>query len=372
MRKKKLLFIINTLAGGGAEKVLVDLLNQMNPSKYEIDLLAVEDGVHAENLSKEIHYRCLLKKKNGICNRLLKKLVYHLPYGLFSKWFIGKTYDCEIAFLEGFPTRIVGSRSKAQKRVAVVHCNLSYDMIKGLYKTREDVYNEYLGFDHVVFVSESAKEVFEKEIGKLPNAIILRNAMNVPHIQELSMQKCPMRYATTGLKLISIGRLETVKGFDRLCDIVARMEKKYAFELWILGEGSQAKNLENRIQEQNIQSIKLLGYQNNPYAFLKQADLYVCASYAEGYSTVVKESLLCGTPVLTTDCGGMAEIVTSGENGYIVGNREEDLEAGLEKILSNDAFLAMLRVGALQYAEGCEWRQDIEAYEKLLGGEENV
>lgn len=372
MRKKKILFLINTLACGGAEKVLINLLNQLDKTKYEIDLLVVEDGVNADNLDKNIQYRCILKRKKGFLHGIKKWLIYHLPYRLFSKFFIKGEYDCEIAFLEGFPTRIIACRRTKARKIVVVHCSLTYNIVSGLYNTPRDVHKDYDKLDQVVFVSESAKQIFEKNFGALNNAKVLHNVMDINEIKDLSMQECSIRYQTTGTKLISIGRLEKVKGFDRLFNIVSHLEKKYAFELWLLGDGSQCEFLEQQLKEKDIHSIKLLGYQKNPYPFLKQADVYVCSSYAEGYSTVIKESLFCGVPVITTNCGGAHEILTEGENGYIVDNSEEALERGLEKLLLDKTLLSVVKNGALDYINKYNTRQEIEEYEKLLDGENYV
>ena len=371
MLRKRLLFFINSLACGGAEKVLVNLLNSLD-KKYEIDLLVIQDGMNAKDLGQNIRYRYIVTQGNGVVNRLKKLLICHLPYALFSKWFIKGEYDCEIACLEGFPTRIIASRKNKSNKIAIVHCNLTFEMISGLYKNPSKVYKEYAKFNHVVFVSESAKRIFENTYGKLDNAKVLQNIMDINHIKKLALQSCPAKYQTTGVKLISIGRLEAVKGFERLFDIVLRLEQKYHFELWVLGDGTQRKSLEDKIKERRIRSIKMQGYQTNPYSFLRQADIYVCSSYTEGYSTVVKESLICGVPIVTTNCGGMHEIIVDGKNGYIVDNSDTALEKGLEKILADRLFLQKLKDGALQYMEKYNIDKNIEEYERLLEDNDNV
>jgi glycosyltransferase involved in cell wall biosynthesis len=116
---------------------------------------------------------------------------------------------------------------------------------------------------------------------------------------------------------------------------VSELEKDFNFQLWIVGEGDERKKLEELIRERDIRSVSLLGYQTNPYSFMSKADLYVCSSIYEGYSTVVTEALTLALPVLTTDCAGMNEILDGGEYGMIVSNTEEALKEGLTRFLSS-------------------------------------
>ena len=79
--------------------------------------------------------------------------------------------------------------------------------------------------------------------------------------------------------------------------------------------------------------VELTGFIDNPYPLLKKADLFVCSSLTEGFSTVVSEAIFLGTPVLTTDCAGMKDILGDSEFGLIVENNENGLYEGLKQLL---------------------------------------
>ena len=96
-----------------------------------------------------------------------------------------------------------------------------------------------------------------------------------------------------------------------------------------MGDGPEKEHIENIIKERKINSVKLLGFQDNPYAYMKKADVFVCPSFFEGYSTVVAEAQALGIPVLTTDCAGMREILDNGECGLIVKNSDDGIKSGL-------------------------------------------
>ena len=156
-------------------------------------------------------------------------------------------------------------------------------------------------------------------------------------------------YATNGLKIITVGRLSFEKGFDRLIRILKKLERDFEFELWILGEGPERQKLEDLIDSEKVESVKLLGYQNNPYAFLKKADLYVCSSLFEGYSTSVAEARILGVPVLTTECAGMDEILEKGKYGIIVENNDSALYCGLERVLTDPSLLDKFSLHDIRY-----------------------
>jgi glycosyltransferase involved in cell wall biosynthesis len=144
------------------------------------------------------------------------------------------------------------------------------------------------------------------------------------------------------------------------------LEDKYAFELWILGAGEERKKLEQIIEEKNIKSVKLLGFQTNPYKFMKQADIYICSSLFEGYSTTVCEALSLGIPTLTTDCAGMSEILEDGKYGIIVENSEAGIEKGLKQILSNREVLVELKARLVEKAKQLIPETAIQEYENLF------
>ena len=99
-------------------------------------------------------------------------------------------------------------------------------------------------------------------------------------------------------------------------------------------DGRQRKDLEAMIKEEWLDNeIELLGFNNNPYPYIKNADLFVCSSRSEGYSTVITESLILETPVFTTECSGMRELLKDGRLGMIVKNNTEDKYSGLKSLI---------------------------------------
>lgn len=370
---KKILFMINTLSGGGAEKVIVDLLNSLDKNKYSVDLLSITGGIHAKRLSDRIHHRVLVENHISVFGRYITKFIYHLPYRLFRWLFIKKRYDLEIAYLEGFPTRVIASgKNRHTPKVAFVHCDISVKRpLRNYYPNDSACLAEYQAFDKVCFVSNQAKEGFERVYGVLENAIVVHNVVNREEIAQKAVANTDFSFHTNGLKIISIGRLAYEKAFDRLIKIAAQLEKKYDFEICILGEGDQRKYLEGLIEKLKVKSVKLLGFQENPYNYMVKADLFVCSSLFEGYSTTVTECIILNLPVVTTDCAGMDELLNNGEYGIITPNTEEGLLNGLETILADEQILRRFKEKITKKTVTDNIQECENVFNELLQGEKH-
>lgn len=332
------------LGGGGAEKVLVDLVNLLDHNKYKVDVVSVTGGVHESRLSPHVNYYKMIKTENKFLKKLLTRIFYHLPFCLVYKLVKKDEYDIEIAYLEGFPTHVIAAGKSRAKKLAFVHCDVSvHNITKRLYKNNIRCLKEYSIFNKVCFVSEAAKKGFEKTVGKLENGIVIHNVIDFKKAKMLSEEKNPYEYSTNGMKLITVGRLSAEKGNERLVNVLSDLEKKYDFELWLLGDGDRREAIEEIIEKNNMKSVKMMGFQKNPYSFMRKADLLVCPSYYEGYSTVVAEAVSLGLPVLTTDCAGMKEILDNGKSGIIVENSEEGIKSGLTSLFEDEMLYAKVK-----------------------------
>lgn len=332
---KKILFVIPTLKGGGAEKVLIDLLGQMVDQEYELSLLVLfAEGEYFEELPPSIRVRSIFHKQVPGNIHLMKLFSPKLLYRLF----IRESYDLIVSFLEGPTTRIV-SGCPDQQTVLVNWVHNEFHKMKDLaspYRNSRELQSVYARFTQTIFVSDTAKAAFNQLVS-LPETRqqTLYNPLDIEKIKSgLAISFDQLKpYVYT---LISIGRFSEQKGFDRLLRILARLVHvdQLPVGLILLGKGELKQDYLGLIDELRLQQhVQLLGFQKNPYVYLRQADLFVCSSYYEGYSTAVTESLLVGTPVITTDCSGMAELLDDGRAGIITANNEEALYTGLKRLL---------------------------------------
>lgn len=141
---------------------------------------------------------------------------------------------------------------------------------------------------------------------------------------------------------MSVGRLSNQKGYDRLIDAATKLKKENAkFKIYIIGEGPEKKNLESQIEKNNMSDvIYLLGFKKNPYVYMNFADVFICSSRAEGFSTVASEAVVLGKPCIVTDCSGMRELFgEEGQYGFITENSTEGIYDGMDKFIKNNKML---------------------------------
>ena len=355
----KIHFLIENITEGGAEKVLRTLVNNMDQSKFDITVQTLEEADPAQYLAPGIRYKAINR-----CRTSLGRKVFHYWVRLCAelKWlyplYIKDDYDIEVAYLECGPTKILaGSTNKKAKKLAWVHCDLAKK--EGIADQTDQLKKYYQAYDKVVCVSENVRESFVRQFGPDPEAVVLYNVNDEEEILEKAVAFDAPRAKDNNL--VAVGRLTRQKGFDRLIEACAALKRDgYLFHLRILGEGPERQKLEQLILQNGLSdAVELLGFQQNPYPYLNAADLVVCSSRYEGFSTVVTEALILGKPVVTTRCTGMDELLCDSEFGLITEDSVDGIYRGMKKMLEDPE----LRV---QYARKAAVRGRDFSKEKLV------
>ncbi|MEJ8741100.1 glycosyltransferase [Phocaeicola sp. HCN-6420] len=360
--KPKLLFLIESLSGGGAEKVLSVLLKHIDKTKFDITLCTIVDtGIYAAEVRKYVNYTSVLgnPQKKGLLGKILYKILYLLiyrilPSQLIYTLFIPKGNDIEIAFVEGFCTKILShSTNKKAQKIAWVHTDLiNNHWITSVYKNEEEEKQSYQKYDKIIGVSNTATNAINR-LYSINNAITLYNPIENDNIIKRANEFISLPPKTQSIRIVTVGRFVPQKAYDRLLRVINRLyENGYPIELWILGDGEQRPILEEYIHTHSLNEIVTLwGFQKNPYPYLKHSDIFVCSSVSEGYSTAVTEALILELPVITTACSGMDELLLNGKCGLITENSESGLYEGIKHVLDNTNLLASYKQNILKHQE---------------------
>lgn len=334
----KVLFMIPNLGHGGAEKVLINLVNHMDLEKFQITIMALYDeGVNKQFLSSDIEYKACFKKSFTGIGHLLKLFTPQFLY----KHLVRDEYDIVISYLEGQTARIIsGCNEPNTKKVCWIHRTMTeLKDASRMFRSVEESIRSYQSFDKIVSVSEDVQKSFMNIYNICDKGIVLYNTNQSELICEKADEKIDINvFKNDEIKICAIGSLIPLKGFGRLINIHKRLiECNINIHTYILGEGPDREQLETQIISNNLQdSISLLGYQENPYKYLSRCDVFVCSSYSEGFSTAATEALICGVPVVTTNVSGMKELLSDSMAGIITDNSEEALYKGLKKFLLED------------------------------------
>ena len=365
---KKLLFLIHDLGHGGAEKVLVNLVNNLDREKFDITVMALfGGGVNEQFLAKDIRLiHCHGKAMPGN-SKLMKLLTPEQLHRLYIK----ERYDIEVAYLEGPAVRIVsGCPHTETKLVSWIHCTMHSEReFSGSFRSPGEARACYGKFHRSVFVSREVMETFQ---GYCPvdNGVVLYNTNESDKILALAEEPVPEElFREDAVNLIGVGRIEAVKGFDRLARVHKRLrDQGYPVHTYLLGEGSKKAEIADFLVAEGLgDSFTLLGYQTNPYPFVRKSDIFVCSSHSEGFSTAATEALIVGTPVVTTLVSGMEEML--GENnewGIVTGNDEESLYRGIKTLLDDPEMLVHYKEKAAQRGKIFSTENTVKAVEDML------
>lgn len=375
---KKILFFLESLSGGGAEKVLVDLVSNLDKSKYNITVVSLVDvGVYNEQIKQICNYRAILPKiedNDPVLQKIIYKLKYKLiralPKNIVYNWCFKEAYDTEIAFIEGFCTKLISaSNNSNSKKIAWVHIDLEANHWTQIeYKNLKEEIDAYQKFDYIIHVAESVKMAFSRKFGITENLLVKHNPVNKEAILKKAIAPLDITYSNSDYCFVTVGRLEHQKGYDRLLEIAERLKnEQFKFKIWIVGEGSMRNDLELYIMEKKLQDYVVLhGFQTNPYKFIKHADAFVCSSRSEGYSTVVTEALILGKPIIATDCSGMTELLGNNEYGIITKNNTEALFLGIKQFLLDKNIQEHYRQKSRERGNDFDLNKTIKSIEELL------
>lgn len=326
-KKKKIALIGYRLSGGGSDKVMANLSIFFERQGFEVDIIIVLDEVSFPYSGKLVNLGLLKNKSNGIFNKIkrLKALRTYLNKNKF---------DFIIDFR--FRTKIIQELILARfiynaKTIFTVHSFLiNHYMPNNSFLTRL-MYNHCLAN---VAITDEMKTLIENK-HHLKNVVTIHNPLNLEEIKEKQNQEIDLNFDF----IIAVGQYENeIKQFDKLISSYAKSDlPQKQIHLVIVGNGDESK-LKKAILESKIeQFVHLIGYQNNPFKYLKKAQFLVLSSKNEGFPNIILEALGCQIPVVSFDCDfGPRDMISSFENGILVENQNwEKLTEAINLLVSD-------------------------------------
>lgn len=346
--KKRILFVIDSLRCGGAEKSLVSLLSNIDYTNYDIDLqLFARNGdfekfipatVNILSLPDYLQYSSLGLSKNFFCTKpkyLFSRIKYSLSIRIdknsthtkkamlywkcTSKCFntLSKHYDVAIAYAQGIPTFFVAEKVNATKKFAWVNATLIFD-------SQTQKYNEtlYSVYDKIIPVSANTKKIlsnlFPQYICKLH---VIADLIDFNFITKMSDEESPKELKKDHFTILTCARLDNGhKGYDIALDACKILhDRGVKFRWYAIGEGTFRNEMEKFIAENNLQDIFiLLGTKENPYPYFSACDIYVQTSRHEGFGLSIAEARILNKPVVTTEFDAVWNQMVQGKNGIVV------------------------------------------------------
>jgi len=368
---KKVFFIVPSLTGGGAERVILHLLKNIDRSSFEPGLIVFEKkGDFVEKLPSDIKVTVLKGRwtKHGLFKpfiifKLARVLEVEMPEAVVSfLW-----YPNLVTLWAKILSRTKASVIISERTSTPVYDGLFVNLLRSL-----AIRFFYPKADRIILPSA----VLADNLVRLNS--LLRGKMSVIHnpvdmtviFQSARAEVEPAWYLNSKNVIIGIGRLSSEKGFPHLIKAVSLCHREgIDCRLVILGEGAERKTLENLVRELQLKSIVALpGFKDNPYKHLARSTVFVLSSLYEGFPNVLLEALALGVPSVATRCPtGPDEIITDGVNGILVPPADEKALAGaIKKVLSDEELRKRLSEAGRKRAEDFAVEKIVKQYEDAI------
>ncbi len=372
--KKRILFFIGSMAGGGAERALVEILNNLDRTRYIPGLaLYRKEGPYLDCLSQDLQ----LYELPG-CSAGYKKLFRTMK--MVSTIVNSFKPDIAISVNIGANLSVLRYNIIARQSIPVIIVEQN-NFTKTLIKT-----GKYLNYFEVKYLYGKAKKIVAVSDGIKMNMVnvhgmnkdhfaVIQNPVDINKIQKIININDKSNQDSHGtrreLKIISVGRLTKQKGFSDLLNAFSIVLKFLPAKLIILGEGELRVELERQARELGLDShLEMPGFVDDPWTRIHASDLYVMSSYWEGLPLVLLETMACGTPIVSTDCDyGPREIITHGNDGMLVPVGDVHLMSKTIIQLLKDEHLRMnLAANAKETVKFYDSRIVTRQYEQLIEG----
>lgn len=353
--KKKILFIIDSLSCGGAEKSLVSLLPLLDKEKYEVSLWILSPtGPFVSLVPKDVHIieqpsynrfeqlklligrlyyslliriMCLLKIKEHGAETLWKCIgwAYKVPDG---KW------DAIFAYQQGFPTYLVAEKFNVSKKFAWVNA----DIFTAGYNTKFNT-KFYQKFTKIVPVSSILKDLMLEKMSDFKDKYsVVYDILNPNVIRELSIEQVyTLRTEPKEYVIVTVGRLVPPKGYDIAVKAASILKQQgVKFHWYFVGEGLERTNIERWKKELGVdEEVVLLGLQTNPYTYMAQADIYVQTSKFEGFGMTIGEAKILEKPIVSTNFDVVYNQLAHEQNGLIAEMTGESVAENIVRLIED-------------------------------------
>lgn len=328
-KKIKLLFRHRSMEMGGVEKVLLSILNNLNPEKFEMTVclnlnqgeLRDEFPAHVRKVyladGKEDFSKNQLIQKAQLFKRSQKLKKYQQNPHLVDEKVLKDSFDIEVGMTYNDFEMVLNSSNKKSKKVGWFHSEIQIPKMQPLIPK---ILQQFPEFDAMVYCSQRIKDLMHQHHPTLnyPEERVIINAIPISEIKKKATEK--IENFPSAPVFFSLGRLHTRKGFHKLIDAHAKLIKDgLAHHIVILGEGEEFDNLKNQIKELKVQeTFTILPFAMNPYPNMNHADFFILPSESEAWPLVIAEALILQKPIIATDVGDVSKMIRDQETGLLI------------------------------------------------------
>lgn len=357
--KKKVLFIISDMESGGFQKSLISLLQCFNYKKYDVDLLIMSPrGIFMEQIPEEVNIikgkisseffdsfpKCIWKLIKEKEYKLSIKRSIHFLISRFDKGIaaiymskqipaIHNEYNVAIDYNGQQILYYMVDNIKSEKKITYFHS----DYKKWRYYENADK-KYYLKVDNIITISDICKESIDEIFPECNTKTkVIHNISSPKIINKLSVEECKVTFDRNYINVIMVGRPSKTKGYDFAIEACFNLKKDgYKIRFYSIGTSDEINNFKKMVHKLNLENEFLfIGETNNPYSFMRQADIYIHPSRFEGKSVAIDEAKILCKPIILTNFTTAKDHINNGINGLIVDMNTNGVYEGIKSLIDN-------------------------------------
>lgn len=358
------------MGGGGAERVLLELLRHLDREKYRLSIVMTRmDGVLVSEIPPDV--KIIDRSDLYKSSRYFLKRVWGL-----AKIIKVEKADLVISFLTGANRSLMRCRYLVDDNVKFIlrEGNNPTHIKKSAYSIKEKILSErevkffYPKADRIIAASNGIVTSFVEKWGIEPDKFrVIHNMVDLKKVGKTN--KIENFFQPDKKYIIAAGRLVKQKGYGDMIRAFSKVIKQVPSKLIILGDGPERDNIEKMIKKLSLENdVYIPGFVKNPWEYMKASDVYISTSHYEGFHLTIAEAMACGIVPVATDCDyGPREIINDGKNGRLLPVGDiKGLSNAVVDLLNNDELREMMSSSAKNRAEAFDVKNIVQQYGQLF------
>ena len=353
-KKIKILFRHRSMEMGGVEKVMLSIVNNLNPEKFEITVclnlnqgeLRNEFPPHVRKLylaeGKEDFSKNIILQKIQLYQRKKKLEKLRKNPEIIDKQYLKEHFDIEIGMTYNDFESVLNSSNKNSKKIGWFHSEIN---VPGLKPLLPEILKQFPQFDVMVYCSQKIKDLMHIHHPELhfPREKVIINAISIEEIKVKAAEK--IEPFSEKPSFVSVGRLHYRKGYHKLIEAHTKLIREgHDHQILIVGEGEHRQNLEKLIKENKVErTFILLGNKMNPYPYIKNADFFILPSESEAWPLVIAEALILQKPIIATDTGDVSMMIAPEKTGILIPYKVEEMYYSMKRFLTDKPLISEIK-----------------------------
>jgi glycosyltransferase involved in cell wall biosynthesis len=376
-KKIKLLFRHRSMEMGGVEKVMLSIVNNLNPEKFEITVclnlnqgeLRNEFPPHIRKLylaeGKEDFSKNIILQKIQLYQRKKKLEKLRKNPGIIDKQHLKEYFDIEIGMTYNDFESVLNSSNKNSKKIGWFHSEIN---VPGLKPLLPEILKQFPQFDVMVYCSQKIKDLMHIHHPDLhfPREKVIINAISIEEIKVKAAEKIdPFSEKPS---FVSVGRLHYRKGYHKLIEAHTKLIREgHDHQILIVGEGEHRQNLEKLIKENKVErTFILLGNKMNPYPYIKNADFFILPSESEAWPLVIAEALILQKPIIATDTGDVSMMIAPEKTGILIPYKVEEMYYSMKRFLTDKPLISEIKSNLQNIEDQFDNKKIFESIEIMM------